>query len=101
MTAAALQSWVLAAVPDAGAVFDRDPVDALATILFEAEEHAFKLLRAERAAAEEAGDEFDPTLPDLAIRDAAGRAIAGARLEREPGTDRFTLVLLTTIEEVL
>ena len=66
----------------------------LANILFGAEERAKQLLEDDVPVVE--GDYgVDDVVPAIAVRDEAGRAIVAARLEREPGTDRFTLVLLT------
>lgn len=71
-----------------------DGIDVLANILFGAEERAKQLLEDDVPVVE--GDYgVDDVVPAIAVRDEAGRAIVAARLEREPGTDRFTLVLLT------
>jgi hypothetical protein len=53
------------------------------------------------ALTQESGPEAD--FPDhvIRIRDAQGRAFDSVRLEREPGTNNFTLVLLTEDDSLL
>lgn len=67
------------------------PLDRLIDELVGLEGHADELL------CDEAGADdlrADVALPQVTIADAEGRPITGVRLDREPGTDRFTIVLL-------
>lgn len=70
----------------------RPMADAVSGMIFTLDERAGAILDAEQPATL---DFDEDVLPELAVTDAAGRAIAAARLEREPGTNRFIVVLLS------
>jgi len=85
--------WRIADQPEAAGLEPRPAINAVSGLLIDAHAHAEQLYEAEQLA-DETWEVDDLDDAEIRVADAEGRTIVAARLEREPGTNRFTILLL-------